>query len=350
MKVILKQYYRSLKKKLKYIWVLIIIGGVILIGPRPRGRNYDAELRDQVSLTINQIVSMVNLEGQNPHIKVGNKTQLYWADTIPKKTRYVLLYLHGFSASPEEGSPVHRRFAEKFGMNMYAPLLSDHGVKTKEPMLGFTGEKYLNSVKKAFHVASQMGDSVIIMSTSTGSTAALYLASGKNKIHSLICYSPNIRLADQRAIILTWPWGLYIARLIKGGKYHNWEAPQEAVPFWYTKYRLEAIVELQDLLLKTMTKETFSKIEVPTFIGYYYKNKEKQDDVVSVKAIKRMVKELKTRDNQKRVVNFEKAEGHALISRYFSKSTEEVYKETCGFAKNLLNLKEVKEKGQIEGQ
>ena len=40
-------------------------------------------------------------------------------DSLKEKTEYAVVYLHGFSASQEEGDPVHYDFAKKFGCNLF---------------------------------------------------------------------------------------------------------------------------------------------------------------------------------------------------------------------------------------
>ena len=285
----------------------------------------------------NYVVQTVANAEQKMDIRVGNESMLYWADTAGKKTTYVLLYLHGFSASPMEGDPVDIDFAKKYGMNMYAPLLADHGLVEEEPMLHFTAERYVESAKQALRVARLMGDSVIIMATSTGCTAALFLASEpRNQVHSLICYSPNIRVFDKRASLLTGPWGLQISKIVKGGDYNIWEASAGGEQYWHLKYRLEALVQMQLLLETTMNKETFEQVTVPTFIGYYYKNTEEQDDVVSVPHILEMYDQLGSK--QKRKVAFAEAGAHALASDLFSHATQIVSDSTYIFAEDILRL------------
>ena len=66
------------------------------------------------------------------------------------KTEYAVVYLHGFSASQEEGDPVHYQFAQKFGCNLYLSRLYAHGIDTTEPLGNFTAEEVWNSAKEAF--------------------------------------------------------------------------------------------------------------------------------------------------------------------------------------------------------
>ena len=324
-----------------YLKGLIAVIGILILlyvlGPRMKVSVFSPNIGSKYrEIKISEVEALVKESNANPMIKPGNHSKLHWADSVGKKTTYALLYLHGFSACPEEGNPVYREFAEKYKMNAYAPLLAEHGLNEKEAMLNFTAKKYLNSVKNAFRIAQALGDSVIIMSTSTGSTAALFLSSVENDIHSLICYSPNIRVADTRAALLTGPWGIQIARLVKGGKYHSWEAPEGAVPYWHTKYRLESVIELQHLLESTMNKEVFSKITIPVFVSYYYQDEENQDDVVSVEKILDMTKNLGTPKEKLRVINMRDAKVHAMANGVFNKNTRTVFEKTCKYAEEIL--------------
>lgn len=319
----------------RFIQIIGSIGLIYLLGPRMKKENFSPEIKN-TGIKLSEVDSIVNEKNKNPKIKSGNHSKIYWADSVGKKTTYVLLYLHGFSACPQEGDPVYHQFAKKYKMNAYAPLLAESGLNEKEAMLNFTGKKYLESVKEAYTIARAMGDSVIIMSTSTGSTAALYLSSVQNEIHSLICYSPNIRVFDSRAVLLTGPWGLEIARLVKGGKYHTWEAPEAAEPYWHTKYRLESVLELQHLLESTMKKEVFSEITIPVFVSYYYEDEENQDKVVSVEKILEMTRQIGTPSEKLRVVNMKDAKAHAMANGIFNQNTHSLLKETCKYAEEVL--------------
>ena len=58
-----------------------------------------------------------------------------------------------------------------------------------------------------------IGNKVVVMSCSTGSTLALYLAAKNHEwIDGLICYSPNIDTYDQATHLVDGPWGLQIAQ------------------------------------------------------------------------------------------------------------------------------------------
>lgn len=330
-----------IRKTLKF---LLFFAGLLLLvyflGPKVDTPILD---RSQPEITSNlaQLQAEINRhEAAIPNIKPDNEARIIWADSIPKKTAYSIVYLHGWSASQEEGDPIHIETAKRYGFNLYLPRLSGHGLIEDEPLLTITADKLVNSAKEAIAVGKQLGDKVIVMATSTGGTLALFLAGGDPDIAGLLLYSPNIEIFDSNAKLLTKPWGVQLAKIVKGGDYHEFEDPSEADrQYWTTKYRVEALSQLQVLMDETMTAETFQSVRQPLFLGYYYKDEIHQDSTVSVSAMLRMFDELGTPVDQKRKVAFPNVGEHVMTSYITSKDLESVKRETNSFMEEVLGLK-----------
>ena len=286
--------------------------------------------------------SISEKERLNTKIKANNEAQILWYDSIPRKTEYSILYLHGWSASHEEGAPLHRELGQRYGANVYLPRLEGHGIQEEQAMLQLTATDYFESAKEALAVAKQIGDKVIVMGTSTGGTLALYLAQGDKDIAGLLLYSPNIRIYDPSAFLLSGPWGLEIAKTIMDSDFYESEADSLKRSYWTTKYRVEALTQLQALLDETMKPEVFQHIDQPTFLGYYYKNEEEQDKVVSVPALLEMYEELGVDSSLKRKVAFPEVGNHVMTSYITSKDLESVKRETIGFLEDVVHLQPVK--------
>ena len=137
------------------------------------------------------------------------------------------------------------------------------------------------------------------------------------------------------------PWGLQMARLILGGDYYTFEAPEEDQKYWNTRYRVEALTHLQALVESTMSREVFQNVQQPTFLGYYYKNEEEQDQTVAIPAILEMYEQLGTPESAKRKIAFPNAGDHVIASRMTSKDLENVRQETFKFAEEVLGLQPV---------
>ncbi len=295
-----------------------------------------------IHLHTNEVESFIKSKEAKLRIKPDNESRIIWAnDSLKNKTSYCLLYLHGFSASWYEGNPVHIDFAHRYGMNLYIPLLASHGIDTTEALIDMTPDRLYESAKEALVVAQSLGEKVILMSTSTGGTLSLKLAAEFPELmEGQILLSPNVAINNSAAFLLSKPWGLQIARNVYKGNYRitNTDFASEDCRYWNCKYRLEAVVYLQQLVESTMKKETFSKVNKPVLLGYYYKDEENQDKVVKVDAMLKMFNKLGTPENLKQKIAFPEAGDHPIGSKLFSKSWQDVEKASFTFAEEKLRI------------
>ena len=253
------------------LFVVCIPFGIFFLGPEIEAPNLELPT-PEISSSILELKDSINAhEATFNNIKPDNASKLEFYDSIPQKTAFSVLYLHGFSASSKEGDPVHRNIAHALKANLYLPRLNSHGLIEEEPMLNFTGQKFIDSAKEALAVAKKIGKKVIVISSSTGGTLSLILGNDP-QIAALLMFSPNVEIYDARSKLLTLPWGLQIARWVLGSKYHNMnKISEQKKNYWTTCYRLEPTVELQKLLETAMRPEVFKRITAPVFMGYYYK-------------------------------------------------------------------------------
>ncbi|MBL7744754.1 MAG: alpha/beta hydrolase [Chitinophagaceae bacterium] len=323
-------------KWLAFIILILII--VYFLGPQPSSPKYTRDLPTMPSDAA-LLEKYVNDHEALFKLKPGNEARIIWNDdSTREKTEYAVVYLHGFSASQEEGDPVHIGFAKKFGCNLFLSRLDDHGVDTPEPLLNFTAEGAWNSAKEAYSIGKQLGKKVILMATSTGGTLALKLAAEYPEITGLILLSPNIAINDPNAWLLNNPWGLQIANMIKGKYNHASDTSAIYAKYWNYQYRMEATVQLEELLETTMKESTFQKVKQPTLILYYFKDEEHQDPVVKVSAMKRMFAQLATAESIKRMVAIPGAGDHVIGSYIKSKDVQSVQHECERFAAEVLKL------------
>ena len=280
--------------------------------------------------------------GESAHkVKKDNEARIVWFnDSVRGKTEYAVIYLHGFGASQGEGDPVHRRIAKKFGCNLYLARLAEHGLDTIDAMKKLSADKYWESVKEALAIGKQLGNKVIVMGTSTGGTNALQLAAAyPNDVMALILLSPNIEINEPNAWILNNPWGLQIATIINGSRFVDSKDQRDIYKqYWYAHYRLEAVVGLQEMLESSMTRETFSKINQPALVLYYYKDEINQDSVVKVQPMKEMFAQLSTPPSQKRAIAMPNAGDHVIGSPLKSKDVEGVEREIEKFIIEVLKI------------
>ena len=334
---------------MKVIRIVLAVFALLLLayflGPKPDfGPLLSPEI-EMLNIPLDELDAFVeNLEKSVHGIKPDNEARIIWYDSIPRKTKYSVVYLHGFSASQMEGNPVHLDFAKRYGCNLYLSRLANHGIEGEEAMTDLTPNKYIRTAKEAIAIGQLLGDDVIVISCSTGGTLSLYLAGANPEmIDAMLLFSPNIEIRDQSSKILTKPWGLNIGKMI-AGDFHNFDDDREPVvdQYWTTRYRIEALVALQYLLDETMTIETFQKVTQPYLLGYYYKDENNQDPVVSVAAAREVPQFTSTPEDQQRVIAFPDVGEHVMTSSITSKDLKSVEMEAFRFAEEVLGLQPIK--------
>ncbi|MEY2903169.1 MAG: hypothetical protein RLY89_2275 [Bacteroidota bacterium] len=321
--------------------IVLVLVVVYFVGPHPSKPIYDQAL-PSVPSTATELEQYISQEEAKHQVKKDNEAKIIWADSTKKKTPYAIVYLHGFSASWMEGAPAHQNIAKQFGCNLYLARLAEHGIDTSDALINMTADNLWETAKQAYAIGRQLGDTVILMGTSTGGTLALQLAAAYPEVGGLILYSPNIAINDPNAWLLNNPWGVQIARMVKGSKYNLIAGDSSYAKYWNTQYRLEAVANLEELLETKMNESTFKSIHQPVLTLYYYKNEQEQDNVVKVTATKAMFAELGTKPALKRAVAMPLTGNHVLASPIVSKDVTGVEKQTQLFLTEIMQLKPLK--------
>lgn len=330
-----------MKKRYRILLALLLL--IFLAywqGPRPVFEKVSSEIQP-LDLSIEQLDSaLASFENQFPNLKSENESRIIWADSV-SKTPYAMVYLHGFSAGVMESDPVHQILAKKYGCNLYLARLSHHGLSGEDAFEGLTPAALMHSAAEAIAVGQLIGDKVILVSCSTGGTLSIYLtANNPDLIAAQIMYSPNTAIDDPTAILLNKPWGKELTQLVIGD-YRIGDSTKVGTPierYWTLTYRSEALVALQELLDQTMTDDVFKEITSPYFIGYYYKNDEESDHVISVSGILDFDTKTNTPDELKRVIAFPDVGSHVLASGLQSNDIESVITKTSLFIEEVLGI------------
>lgn len=304
------------------IALIAILVAIALLGPKVKYEDFDNKPLDG-TFSISEVQSLIKKRNQDPLIRQGNDERIVWADSN-RKSQFAVVYLHGFSASHEEGAPIHRNIAKFLRANLYLTRLPEHGLNDTMAFEDLTPKKMVDYAKEAVKIGKSIGHQVILMSCSTGGTLSAYLAANDPDIDALVMFAPNIALHDGTSKLLTKPWGLQLARKIVGGDFRTWPAPERARPYWYWKYRLEGLVALQSLLDHTMKDEILKQIKQPVYVGYYYENEENRDFTVSVDRIREFEKVISTPEDQKLFKAYPDGSAHVLVSPLFNDDWQKI--------------------------
>ncbi len=326
----------------KILAIIVILIGTYFLGPKPETPTLTPSASwTDIPDSVSQIDAYIAAKESKMVLKPGNEARVIWADsTQPKKTKIVFMYVHGFSASPMEGDPLHREVAKKFGANLLLARVAGHGVPDSDSTYAnVTADDYYQSVENYYAIAKKLGDEVVVLGTSFGGAMSLVLAANHPEIKALMLYGPCIAIKDPNATLLDNPWGLQMAHLITGSDYRDIPvmAPGHAEN-WSLHYRLEGVVAVQNLLTHAMKKEVFEKVKMPVFLGYYYKDEEHQDNVVSVDAMKEMFEQLGTPAGLKRSEAFPNSGNHVITSNLLGKLTDKPIASSEAFLRDVVKL------------
>lgn len=273
----------------------------------------------------------------NNQLKADNGARIIWADSTGKKTPYSIVYLHGFSASQEEGDPVHETLARRYGANLYMNRMPGHGVAGRDALAGITVEDMVQSAREAIAIGKLVGDSCIVMATSTGATLALpLLAANSDRMAALIMYSPLVTDYTDQLRLLRGPWGREIGELVLGEVNYRERTGADSL-YWSNYYHLNGYIVLSQLLGAFARKEEiYRQVKVPVFMGYYYENEVFQDHIVSVSAMLEMFRQLGSEVKVKQA--FPEAGHHVIGSYVKSEDVEGVMQATSQFLEQYLLL------------
>jgi esterase/lipase len=329
---------KIVKSGLTALFLLITISiAVAYLTDQPHLVNLSATY-DTTFNTIADVEKWIDEEPlRYPKLKSSAQSEIVWADTSNRvKTPYSIVYIHGFSASKDEGNPVHRNIAKELGMNLYLCRLPQHGLNDTNAFLKLEANDMIATAAQAVDIGKLLGEKVILMGTSTGGTLSLIQAAQRDDIEALILYSPLIDFFDDRTEVFSLPHGTSLAKQILGDDYVRGSKQTELESaIWYQDYNIEGLESLANLVEKGLSPELFAKIKQPLFLGYYYKDEEHQDKTVSVAAMLKMFDQIGTPTQQKIKKVYPESGAHVICSDLKSSSVDEVITDTISFIKSL---------------
>lgn len=178
----------------------------------------------------------------------GTEKRIRWQ--VPgEQTEFVVVYLHGFSASRQEIAPVTERVADALGANLFETRLAGHG-RAEGVLQEVTAEHWLDDAAEALAIGTQLGERIVLIGTSTGATLALAMQGHPlmHNVDTMILMSPNFGVDDPAGDWLTRPAGPLLARVLLG-ETRSWEPRnEEQARYWSTSYPTRAIVEVMRLV------------------------------------------------------------------------------------------------------
>ena len=164
-------------------------------------------------------------------------------------SEWVVVAIHGFSASRQETAPLARLVAASLQANLVEARLTGHGLQNNA-LADVVAEHWLDDAHRILAEAASLGDKLIIIGTSTGATlaAAMLDQPGSDPIDTLVMISPNFMPHAAGAPWLTRPFGPVLAKLIAGDTRCFVPRNELQEKYWSTCTPTAAAVEVMRLV------------------------------------------------------------------------------------------------------
>jgi esterase/lipase len=204
-----------------------------------------------------------------PGIRAGDGDVLTWAAAPGQRTDWAVVYLHGFSASPEEIRPVPDDVARALNANLYIPRLTGHGLDSAA-MATATAQDWLDDTATALAVGRQLGDRVLVIGTSTGATlATIALADPAQAkgVAGAVLISPNYGVAGTGGILLDLPWVGTWGPWVAGQTQSFTPLNDGQAAHWTTSYPTAAVLPLA-ALVRTARAIDHARITTPALFVF----------------------------------------------------------------------------------
>jgi alpha-beta hydrolase superfamily lysophospholipase len=201
-------------------------------------------------------------------IQPNQHKEIVWADPETKaKTPIAIVYVHGFSASPQETRPLPDIVAANLKANLFLTRLFGHGTTTR-PMEDVSVNAWVNDFAEALAIGERLGDKVVVMGTSTGgalTTWAITQPAFRDRIDAVVLCSPNYGVQAAGSSLLTWPFARQMAHLVMG-ETRSFEPGSDLQRlYWTTTYTVDALLPMAEVV-KLAANAPVEQAKVPALL------------------------------------------------------------------------------------
>lgn len=199
----------------------------------------------------------------------GAEKHIFWAGEAGARTDLVLVYLHGFSATRQEVSPLAETLAQDLGANLFATRLTGHGLPG-EALGEARVADWAADLAEAMAVAARLGERIVLIGTSTGGSIAALAAADPTlapHIAGVILISPNFALNNPQAWLLDLPFARNWVPLVVGDTY-EWTPRNEAHGrYWTTRYPTAALFPMR-VVQRAAQAADLTQARAPVLVFY----------------------------------------------------------------------------------
>lgn len=246
--------------------LVLLLGAAWLFGPRTP---VDTTITfDPKSIGEDLDLYLEKAEAKVRGIQPNQHKEIVWADPQTKaKTPIAIVYIHGFSASPQETRPLPDIVATNLKANLFLTRLFGHGTTTR-PMEDVSVNAWVNDFAEAIAIGERLGDKVVVMGTSTGgalTTWAVTQPAFRDRIQAVILCSPNYGVQAAGSSLLTWPFARQMAHLVMG-ETRSFEPGSDLQRlYWTTTYTVDALLPMAEVV-KLAANAPVEQAKVPALL------------------------------------------------------------------------------------
>lgn len=212
---------------------------------------------------------LASREAAVPGITPGAEKAILWAGEAGQRTPLALVYLHGFSATRQEVSPLPETLAQALGANLFATRLTGHGLPG-EALGAATVADWAADIAEAMAVGQRLGERVVLIGTSTGGSMAVLAAldpAYREAIAGIVLISPNFAINSGQAWVLDMPFAASWVPAVMG-ETRSWEPQNEGHGrFWTTSYPTAALFPMR-VVQRASQDADHSAATVPALVFY----------------------------------------------------------------------------------
>ena len=206
-------------------------------------------------------------EAAVPGLRPGCEKQLVWADAPATQTDWAVVFLHGFSASPQELRPLPDLVAAGLGANLYFTRLTGHG-QDGDALGKATLDAWLNDVEEALDVAATLGRRILVIGCSTGCTLATIALAQGAQADAMVHVSPNFGLTNRLAQgLLDLPHARRWAHMLAGSERSFPAISDDHAAYWTLRYPTQAVHVMADAV-RAARQASVDQIQTPALFCF----------------------------------------------------------------------------------
>jgi len=224
-------------------------------------------------------------EAAVPNLRQNIGKKILWAGKSSQKTPLSIVFIHGFSATRVELSPVIEEVAKSIGANVFFTRLTGHG-QDGIALSDAAFDDWITDTNEAIRIGEVIGDEVILIGSSTGCSLIHCILEVQKKVKSVIYVSPNFGPSSYKGHFLRLPGAKWFIPLILGNEHSFTPKNSEHARCWTTRYPTKALFPVKDSVVAA-SLANHSKIKLP--ILFWFSD---YDKVVSPKATRRIISKM----------------------------------------------------------